>query len=376
MAILNSHFHCTKVLLGFNNPICGRNKDGLSPIHIASLKGEYRTVLEIVEKGICNILVLTNDGRNVLHCSAESGNEELVQYLLSNDSLNVNHVDESGRPPLFHSIMSSVSKSFLSHPKVDISIKDNDGNSAFHIASWIGNLDALITITQSFKIDINDTNFKKQTALHIASDNNQLDVVRFLLSLPDIDPNAKAEYGKTALHNASIKGSTEIVRALLNHPKTNVNIQNVWGKSPLHYATLYERTECLKALVENPNININLANNFGTSPLHYAASIGSYESSLILLDNDTVEYNKTGPKNSSPLLLAVKHDHERIVDILLEKPNVDIREKDNTHRCALDFTLFTGNHIIRRSLYSYMSEPEPIMDKGAPLPPPPPPPML
>lgn len=73
--------------------------NGLSPLHIACVRGNHETVCHLINNG-ANINACDNDGKSPLYLACEFGNVNVVELLLDSDA-DVNLCDNDGASPLF-----------------------------------------------------------------------------------------------------------------------------------------------------------------------------------------------------------------------------------------------------------------------------------
>lgn len=73
--------------------------NGLSPLHIACVRGHHDTVCHLINKG-ADIIACDNDGKSPLYLACEYGRVNVVELLLSKGA-DVNLCDNDGASPLF-----------------------------------------------------------------------------------------------------------------------------------------------------------------------------------------------------------------------------------------------------------------------------------
>jgi hypothetical protein len=86
--------------VGFNNPIATKilKQKGAKEIHLAVLKGDYDTLLNLINKG-ADVNARTPDGTTPLHYGCSFGQTRCVELLLDH-SANINVQDDGGFTPL------------------------------------------------------------------------------------------------------------------------------------------------------------------------------------------------------------------------------------------------------------------------------------
>ena len=74
-------------------------------------------------------------------------------------------------------------KYLLKNYKIDINLKDKNGDATFHYAAKTGSFDALKYLFENYKniININDTNDKCETALSMAKEKEYKEMVEYLI---------------------------------------------------------------------------------------------------------------------------------------------------------------------------------------------------
>ena len=92
--------------------------------------------------------------------------------------------------------------------------------------------------------------------------------------------------------------------------------------SPLHAAVAYGRIEMVRALVNHQDVDIRAVDAVGNSVLHYASLNGDEQVMRVLMMNGaSVLIHRRNAMGRMPLHIAVEHNHEKVVGILLEIAN-------------------------------------------------------
>lgn len=94
------------------------------------------------------------------------------------------------------------------------------------------------------------------------------------------------------------------------------------GMTLLHYACKGSNVEIVKLLLKHAKFNINLKAN-GKSCLYYACRNNAQITEL-LLHQDDINVNGKTPTGISPLMLACESKNKKIVEMILQHPNVDV----------------------------------------------------
>jgi ankyrin repeat protein len=92
----------------------------------------------------------------------------------------------------------------------------------------------------------------------------------------------------------------------------------IQSNNQFEFDRLYEKNKCKADY-------LNAVNQFGESPLMLAARLGRVQMVRMLAENVLVEINAVNEKSGkSALMIAIKADHEAVVNVLLD-PNLEMR---------------------------------------------------
>ncbi len=160
---------------------------------------------------------------------------EIIEALNKNDLSKVMYILEypnvqgyEGNTPLHEACYNKNLKKvqeLLKHPLIDLSILNEYGAPALHVACC--HINIVKEILKHPLIDPNIQNPEGPTALQWVASDGDLQVVRELLKHPLIDPNIGFYWGDTNLTIALRGGHLQIFREILNHPKTYLNAKDV-----------------------------------------------------------------------------------------------------------------------------------------------------
>lgn len=216
-----------------------RNRQGLTPVYIASQYGFIDIIELFIEQG-ADINLPCYRGTTALFAASAVGHVDVVDYLLSNQA--------------------------------DINISDKDGTAAFHMACQNNHIEVvkkLLLFSSNF--DINHSKHNGNTALHMASIRGNIDILRLLLDY-NVNIHVKNDNHVTPLMMATQEGYIEIVRLLLDHG-ADVNTQTLKGTTALFIASAYGYTLIVKLLLER-GADASIRTNDGFSPIAIAYQEG------------------------------------------------------------------------------------------------------
>ena len=115
------------------------------------------------------------------------------------------------------------------------------------------------------------------------------------------------------LCQACIDFDTKIVNLLLKYG-ANPNVVHGSNQSPLHNAVIYQHHSLLERLFKN-GADINIQNEDGNTPLHFAAS--QMHASILATLIEKANINIKNKKHQTPLDYAIKYGtHYNIVELI------------------------------------------------------------
>ncbi|XP_050728348.1 serine/threonine-protein kinase TNNI3K-like isoform X2 [Eriocheir sinensis] len=261
------------------------SKNGFSPLHIASYKGDVEIVRLFLEN--CSHLDHTGAGSlTALHLACLSGQLEVTQALAQRGA--------------------------------NIEARDAVSFSPLHIACLYGN-ETVVEYLLSRGVDVNISGSVGDRPLHLVAGRGDYRIVQMLLK-KGARVKLQDEEGNTALHCCVRNGYLNILNLLLQPQYRNdVHLTNVYLDTPLHIACYEGWFECSKALLTHGGSSLLLRENlWGETPLH-AACTGGYCIDLVdfLLSQNSISVNYQSPDGHTPLHSAAFHGHLRIVQLLL-----------------------------------------------------------
>lgn len=261
----------------------------VSPLHLAAHYGDLAICKLLVARGADvnsklpteNSLWIHPTQRMPLHHAAESGNGELVRFLVEHGA-QTNVADSEGQTPLLVASRhadTTVVETLLSH------------GAAANAADKEG-----------------------RTALHHAADRQDVSMVETLLS-HGADADRKSREGRTPTSIATANGSEEIVRLLTNRG----------GRVTIHAAAGMGDLAALERLVKE-GANVNRLDVQGQTALHAAANAGQLEAVRWLVEHGAW-MDLTDDKDASALSLAYRNAFEMHVNLSRQSNAADLERK-------------------------------------------------
>ena len=124
-----------------------------------------------------------------------------------------------------------------------------------------------------------------------------------------------------------------IKKLLMNNNMIGIPLVDIIDKSgnlPLHYAVFYENNEIFDILIKE-SMQLNKLNNEGYSPLHLSIKKKNYYAFNKLIDIDVININSQTVLGESPLHIACNYEDDNVIDILLDRKdiNIDVIDYEN-----------------------------------------------
>jgi len=299
-----------------------------------------------------------------LMTAAETGNLEGVKALLDIDKTMINIQDEYGYTPLMTAIVNEQWEVmyFLLSKKADISISDRYGVTPLMHVAGSGNLEAMqellkagiskehidaqlgddnttalmhaarfgniVLLLIENGANVNVQNRRKKTALmHVVQYGGSKEIVAALVKAGDKGyAEIQDKNGNTALMLAVRERNSEAVQELLK-TEANVEIQNKNGDTALTFAVMYgSEYEVMRSLLRKKGVDFAKSAKDGNTLLMSAVMAGNKGAVKALLEVGTREYGDMKNENGyTALMLAVIECRHDIVELLIEKVNLDVQ---------------------------------------------------
>ena len=317
-----------------------KNKEFLTPLHIATDKSHY-DVLELLLKHGAKVNALDTLGQTCLHRAARDGNVQACRVLLT-----------FGIDPSIVSLQGYTAAQLATEPVSKILTEEPASGTGIDIeyqlleASKAGDLELVkkIVTLHPHIVNCRDLDGRHSTPLHFAAGYNRVGVVEYLLS-NGADVHAKDKGGLVPLHNACSYGHYEVTELLVKHGAT-VNVSDLWKFTPLHEAAAKGKYEIVKLLLKH-GADATKKNRDGHSPLDLvkegdqdvvdllrgdsalldAAKKGNLSRVQKLLTPENINCRDSAGRNSTPLHLAAGYNNLEVAEYLLEQ-GADVNAQD------------------------------------------------
>ncbi|XP_071099011.1 uncharacterized protein [Haliotis cracherodii] len=272
----------------FDVDLRGRN-DRTPAMHAA--RAGQENVFNLLVSRKADLTLTDEYGNNALHLACQGGNRSIVKNLLPKFVINVHGKD--GWTPLMNAVAYGRRSVFhlLLSQGADVSMKDNHGDSVFHLACQGGissiveylplkndvatkDHDTATHIKESFfkkkSFDINIRGRNDQTPLMRAVCGGHIAVFRFLVSR-GADQTLVDKDGHTLLHLATQHGQLHMVKYIID--SFDINAKDKAGLTPVMTSVLYGKVATFEYL-RGREADLSLVDNAGNISLDLAHKVG------------------------------------------------------------------------------------------------------
>ena len=149
-SVRSGSFELTKIFIDTETDISLKIKDGSNCLHTAAVKGNSNLIETLVNKYKFDVNAANNEGCTALHCSAQNGSYELINFFIKNG--------------------------------VDVLLKTKNRMNCLHIAASKGHFRLCKTLTDICDFDMNMDDNKGWTALHHSARSDNCELIKFLLT--------------------------------------------------------------------------------------------------------------------------------------------------------------------------------------------------
>ncbi|XP_060560051.1 rabankyrin-5-like, partial [Ruditapes philippinarum] len=284
-------------------------RDGQTPLHLSCAWGLEMVVQCLMEFG-AEVNTQDVDGKTPVHIAIENQHTVIISLLLSHPNLDLNLRDKNGLTPFAAAMTTKNNKAAQSilnrEPKAAEQV-DNRGRNFLHVAIMSKDIESvlfLISVHANVNSRVQDS--KHLSPLHLAVDVGTEIIVRNLL-LAGADVNAKTNNKQTVLHIAASKDHSVICTILLENgvdfDAVDDNLDNA-----LHLAVKNGNLNSVRVLLTESSINAEAVNAKGQNPLHVLGQYGRDNAAAIfeLFKESMPDYPIAKPdvEGNTVLLLA------------------------------------------------------------------------
>lgn len=235
----------------------------------------------------------TRDSRNLLlHVAILNDSFDVVEYLISEESIDINTKDNQGKTPLHLAAARGnlyMIKCLL-EKGANINDQDKCGCTPLHYAANIKTIKFLI----DKGADYNITDGNSNTRMFYAFEYANLELIKYFVEEKLIDPMTKInEYGCTLFGEAFVSGDLDTIMYLIDEKSVVYN-----GNDLVESAISHGHFATVKYLIEEKKVDVNYASKSGWTHLFDAVERGDVEIIEYLLERGVDVDAKAGDRTS------------------------------------------------------------------------------
>ncbi|XP_065197269.1 rabankyrin-5-like [Sycon ciliatum] len=308
-------------------------------------------------------------GSTPLHLCAASGLDHVVQCLVVENAM-VNATDTDGRAPIHISIsakQNKVTALLLSHPNLDLGLKDRLGQTPFAAALAARDNDAANNILQRSPDSAHQTDSRGRNFLHHAVEKGDVEALVFLMSVGvDVRTPVQNASNQSALHLAVMSGSEIICRHLLLAGCTAADIDH-HRRTPLHLAAGEDHASIAGVLLDNGADPNSIDDNYDNA-LHISVQSGHLSVSRKLLADSDVNCEVANLRGQTALHLLCNNPKDNaaaLFDSMMEyRPQLNVNFPDAEGNTPILLAYMSGAGNLCRSLLRHNAHPGVINKQG------------
>ncbi|XP_046582590.1 putative ankyrin repeat protein RF_0381 [Haliotis rubra] len=209
--------------------IDSKGSKDMTPVLLEAYMGNIEVFDILVNKG-ANLSVVNEDGDNVLHLAIRGENVKMVNYILTQDIVDINSKGFEDMTPVLLALDVGSTEIFdiLVNKGADLSVVNEDEESILHLAIEEGNVEIVNSILAQNIVDINSTDCDGTTPVLLTALMGNIEVFDILVN-KGADLSVVDDDGNNVLHLACLEGNEDIVKRVLSMGILDVNTKNDKG---------------------------------------------------------------------------------------------------------------------------------------------------
>ncbi len=368
-AIMEDNFDLARVLIENGIDINGKDKNGVTPLKAALVNPNAQDILQLLlynyknanvcfaetpEKSIClavdwgNIKVtrllleqgvdvntVWDNGDSLLMTAVQKRNEPMTLFLLENGA-DVNVCNKDGIPLLLLAVSQENSKiiQYLIDYHTPVNVAGENGGTPLMWAAELQNTKPMRILIEN-GADVHTRDKYGCSALFYAKTPES---VRILLD-KNADIRLKGFWQRTVLSFMILEGaSQEAIAELLKCDGISDIINEPDKDGNTSFMIACEKDDKMKIadLLIKYGADPNAQNNEGYTVLMKYAELGRFSRLKEFIENYHINLNLQNQNGETALILAAKHNHNRVVEYLIEC-GADCEICDNRNKTAIDY---------------------------------------
>ncbi|XP_048246396.1 ankyrin repeat domain-containing protein 17-like [Haliotis rufescens] len=306
-------------LLGRNMvDIDSRNETGVTPVMTAAFTGQKK-VFDLLVSKHCNMSMVDDSGRNILHFACFSDNAQIVEYILSHHIADINSRNKDGLTPVMIAACQGQKKVFdlLCGKGCDLNLTDHKDRTILHAACYGDNVHIVEHLLLHEIVDINSRDENGHTPVIVAAQEGESKVFNLLVN-KHCDLSVLNNDNYTILHVASNGGSVRIVKRILSRNVADKDSSGNNGVTPIMVAAENGHKNVFDLLV-NKGCSLTTVDDSGRNILHCACVGGNVQIVEYIISQGSVDLTRKDKEGQTPIMLAAENGHKNVFDLMVKK---------------------------------------------------------
>lgn len=305
------------VIKNTKNIVNDVTESGMSPLHLAALKGHKKTSE-----------VLLNYGADI---SLRSKLKQTPLYLSLTVLTNSTETVKNKKLLIFN-ILKQLNPSL-------INIEDISGTSIAHLAAQNGFTEVINSLIQEDPGLVKQIDNFHRSTLHTAIINKRLETAMALTKIQELLIITDQD-GRTPAHYAAKYGTASLLKSCL---RDNIDKPDLYSTTPLHFAAQAGNTEAVIFLIEK-GASVTKSDVRGFTALHYAVESGNFELVEWLVNHTGININQVDQLGRTALINLLVNNQsfntndEKIITLLIEKGS-DLLTSDKSGASVKDYVI-------------------------------------
>ena len=360
------HFHFIKHILAHYSQcislIHSPDNEGVLPIHLACQSGNTQLVTYLVDDIKCDVTAKTTSHSTcVMYACKGSGNLNSVMLLIQQYKLDPLAANMYGNSSLHCSLVNDhihIMEWIANQYNINVATHcNNAGDTLLHAAAIFGQSASLQHLISTYQCDINATtsanaNRALYTPLHFACENGQVAAVLYLTSLPQCNITAETSNHSTIIHLTCKSGSLPILKHLVENYSDQLSLYTINddGKASIHLACEKGALNIIKYIIECSPDLLDLADVNGYTPL-LTAAYSNHLPVVKYLNSQNCNISVLDGRGFNVLHISSEKGYFDIVKYLIDgeyvDPNItDFHERTSLHIAVLNAQLAIVEYLI------------------------------
>ena len=356
---LKGHFHFIKHIVAHYaqciSLIHSPDNNGILPIHLACQSGNTQLVMYLVDDIKCDVTAKTEVGHTCVSYACTSGNLSLVMLLIQQYKFDPLAVDKYGISSLHYSVANDhihIMEWIANQCNINVATYHSKaGDTLLHAATFFGQSITLRHLVNTYQCDVNATSYSDDafytlyTPLHFACEKGHVAAVLYLTSLPQCNITAETSNHSTIIHLTCKSGSLPILKHLVENYSDQLSLYTINndGKASIHLACEKGALNIVKYIIECSPDLLDLADVNGYTPL-LTAVYSNHLPVVKYLNSQNCNISVLDGRGFNVLHISSEKGYFDIVKYLIDgeyvDPNItDFHERTSLHIAVLNAQL-------------------------------------